>query len=192
MIIPTTKVGQRRIPMKQRRSSWKKKENFMGPKRGGSLKKVLQGGSEDEAWEHSRKQVTSCCQECFFHRAKRAKSNHGREAEVYGQEWLKWERLRLFSRQEIITTLNPEGEQDGRTRTQVERSGWGEAGSPPRLERGHRDGPQSIWSTQGDKDIPPPARGFLASRSMSIYFGHMNGLCPGRHSQSFQQCRWPG
>lgn len=49
MTIPTTKADQSRIPVKQRRNNWKKRENFTGPKSGGPLDKVLQGGSEDEA-----------------------------------------------------------------------------------------------------------------------------------------------
>lgn len=36
-------------PNETEKKQLEKKENFMGPKRGGSLKKVLQGGSEDEA-----------------------------------------------------------------------------------------------------------------------------------------------
>lgn len=51
--------------------------------------------------------------------------NLGREAGVYRQEQGRWERLRLFPREEIIPLLNLE-EENGRTRTQVERSGWGE------------------------------------------------------------------
>lgn len=46
-------------------------------KGGGSLEKGLQGRSEDEAWECSRNQMASCYQECFFHRAKKAKNKVG-------------------------------------------------------------------------------------------------------------------
>lgn len=83
--------------------------------------------------------MASCCQECFFRGAKRAKSNYGRETRVYGQEQVKWERLRLFPREEMITVLNSEGEEKagrsrgraGRRGAEAEQAGEGEGGSPP-------------------------------------------------------------
>ena len=49
-------------------------------------------------------------------------------------------------------------------------------GSPPRLAKEHRDGPQSIQKHTGTQRHPPPDRGFLASQPVSVYLGHMNAL----------------
>lgn len=55
-----------------------------GAEGGGSLEKVMQGRSEDEAWEQGINQMASCHLQCFFHRANRAK------AKLRERSWRPW------------------------------------------------------------------------------------------------------
>ena len=119
--------------------------------------------------------MASCCQEGFGHRVIRATSPKGREAGVYRQEQGKWERLRLFPKEEIIPLLNPEGEENSRTRTYVETSGWGERRVTPETGRRAQGRATEYSEAHRDAETSPTSQGLLGITA-SVYLGQMNAL----------------
>lgn len=80
----------------------------------------------------------------------------------------------MFPREEIIPPLNPE-EDNGRTRTQVERSGWGERRVTPKAGERAQGWTTEYLEARRETETSPTSHGLLGIKA-NIYFGHMNAL----------------